>query len=192
MLMGPQPGLGSASGSPAQADEILKFWFQECRPIQWFRGGPELDQLIRTRFGRTVQQAINGNCLDWHQAPTSALALVLLLDQFPRHIWRGRAAAYDGDSQALQLSLLAEKRGWLQQEEQRARRQFWLMPRLHSEDLDVQTQALDLFERWTDPRTHAVALRHREIIRRFGRFPHRNSALKRSSTPDELRQLPPA
>ena len=63
------------------------------------------------------------------------------------------------------------------------------MPRLHSEDLAVQTQALSLFERWTDPRTHAVALRHREIIRRFGRFPHRNSALKRSSTPAELQHL---
>ena len=85
--------------------------------------------------------------------------------------------------------MLAERLGWLQQEEQRARRQFWLMPRLHSEDLEVQTQALSLFERWTDPRTHAMALRHREIIRRFGRFPHRNSAVKRSSTPAELQHL---
>jgi uncharacterized protein (DUF924 family) len=63
------------------------------------------------------------------------------------------------------------------------------MPRLHSEDIDVQTQALSLFEQWTDPRTHAVALRHREIIRRFGRFPHRNIALKRTSTPDEVQHL---
>ena len=178
-----------ASGSPAQADAILNFWFQECRPIQWFQADPGMDSVIRSRFGATVQQAIDGDCQDWHQEPQTALALALLLDQFPRHIWRGKAAAYAGDSQALQLSLLAESHGWLQQEEQRARRQFWLMPRLHSEDLAVQTQALSLFERWTDPRTHAVALRHREIIRRFGRFPHRNSALKRSSTPAELQHL---
>ncbi len=148
-----------------------------------------MDQEIDCRFGATVRQAIDGNCQHWNQAPETALALVLLLDQFPRHIWRGEAAAYGGDRQALELSLLAEERGWLQQEQQRSRRQFWLMPRLHSEDLDVQTQALSLFAQWTDPRTHALALRHREIIRRFGRFPHRNVALKRNSTPDELQHL---
>lgn len=87
-----------------------------------------MDSVIRSRFGAAVQQAIDGDCQDWHQEPQTALALVLLLDQFPRHIWRGKAAAYAGDSQALQLSLLAESHGWLQQEEQRARRQFWLMP----------------------------------------------------------------
>jgi len=178
-----------AFGTPVQAGTILAFWFEECRPIQWFRGGPELDQLIRTRFGGTVQQAIDGECQHWHREPQTALALVLLLDQFPRHIWRGNSAAFSGDRQALEVSLLSEERGWIQQEEQRARRQFWLMPRLHSEDLHVQTQALELFEQWTDPRTHAVALRHREIIRRFGRFPHRNIALQRSSTPDELQHL---
>ena len=178
-----------ATGTPAQADAILTFWFRDCRPIQWFRGGPGMDHAIRDRFGETVQQAIDGDCQHWHRHPQTALALVLLLDQFPRHIWRGKAAAYAGDQQALELSLLAEEKGWLQQETQRARRQFWLMPRLHSEHLDVQTQALPLFEQWTDPRTHAVALRHWEIIRRFGRFPHRNHALKRTSTPDEVQHL---
>ena len=178
-----------AWGTPIQAEEILTFWFLECRPIQWFRGGPGIDQEIHSRFGGTVRQAIDGDWQHWNRDPQTALALVLLLDQFPRHIWRGQAAAYAGDRQALELSLLAEEHGWLQQEEQRARRQFWLMPRLHSEDIDVQTQALSLFEQWTDPRTHAVALRHREIIRRFGRFPHRNIALKRTSTPDEVQHL---
>ena len=100
-----------------------------------------------------MQQAIDGDCQHWHRHPQTALALVLLLDQFPRHIWRGKAAAYAGDQQALELSLLAEEKGWLQQETQRARRQFWLMPRLHSEDLDVQTQALPLLA--MDRSTHA-------------------------------------
>ena len=94
-----------ASGSPAQADAILNFWFQECRPIQWFQADPEMDSVIRSRFGAAVQSAIDGDCQAWPQEPQTALALVLLLDQFPRHIWRGKAAAYAGDSQALQLSL---------------------------------------------------------------------------------------
>ena len=86
-----------ATAAPVQADAILTFWFQDCRPIQWFRGGPGMDHEIRDRFGGTVQQAIDGDCQHWHRHPQTALALVLLLDQFPRHIWRGKPAAYAGD-----------------------------------------------------------------------------------------------
>ena len=121
-----------ATGTPVQADAILTFWFQDCRPIQWFRGGAGMDHEIRDRFGGTVQQAIDGDCQHWHRHQQTALALVLLLDQFPRHIWRGKAAAYAGDQQALELSLLAEQKGWLQHETQRARRQFWLMHSNHA------------------------------------------------------------
>jgi len=71
-----------ATGTPAQADAILTFWFRDCRPIQWFRGGPGMDHAIRDRFGETVQQAIDGDCQHWHRHPQTALALVLLLDQF--------------------------------------------------------------------------------------------------------------
>jgi uncharacterized protein (DUF924 family) len=98
---------------------------------------------------------------------------VLLRDQFPRQIWRDTAMAFSGDRQALALSLQAVELGWL-------------MPLMHSEDQAVQEAALPLFERFTDPRTADFARRHRDVIARFGRFPHRNAALGRLSSAEEL------
>jgi len=160
-------------------ESILSFWFEQTRPVQWFRQDAQFDEKIQSRFGDSVEQALTGNLQHWSNAPTSALALVLLLDQFPRNIWRNTARAFSGDAQALDLSIRAEQQGWIASEPRRPRRQFWLMPRLHSEDLSVQTQALPLFERWTDPRTLTVAQRHRTTIALHGRFPHRDNALGR-------------
>ena len=94
--------------------------------------------------------------------------------------------AFAGDPQALALSLRAVERGWLEAEPEQARRQFWLMPQMHAEDLAVQEAALPLFERFCDPRTADFARRHRDVIARFGRFPHRNAALGRVSGAEEL------
>ncbi len=110
---------------------------------------------------------------------------MLVLDQFPRQIWRDTARAFAGDPQALALSLRAEAEGWIAAEDDQQRRAFWLMPRMHSEDLAVQEAALPLFERFTDPRTADFAHRHRDVIARFGRFPHRNGILGRESSPAE-------
>ena len=160
-------------------ESILSFWFEQSRPVQWFRRDPHFDDKILSSFGPSVEAALAGNLHHWSNAATSGLALVLLLDQFPRNIWRNAARAFSGDAQALDLSIRAERLGWIASEPQQPRRQFWLMPRLHSEDLAVQTQALPLFERWTDPRTLAVAQRHRATIALHGRFPHRDKALGR-------------
>ena len=160
-------------------ESILSFWFEQTRPVQWFRQDAHFDYTIQSRFGDAVEAALTGNLQHWSNAPTSALALVLLLDQFPRNIWRNTGRAFSGDAQALDLSIRAEQQGWIACEPRRPRRQFWLMPRLHSEDLSVQTQALPLFERWTDPRTLVVAQRHRATIALHGRFPHRDNALGR-------------
>ena len=119
------------------AEEVLEFWFQQCRPWQWFRRRDSFDALVRERFGEAVECALAGDLNHWSCAPSSGLALVLLLDQFPRQIWRGEAKAFAGDPQALQLSLEALERGWIAAESQRPRRQFWLMPQLHSEDISV-------------------------------------------------------
>ena len=161
------------------AESILRFWFEESRPVQWFRLDPHFDQRILNRFGDSVEAALRGDLQHWGSTPTSGLALVLLLDQFPRNIWRNTARAFSGDLQALEMSFRAEQQGWIAAESSRPRLQFWLMPRLHSEDLAVQTQALPLFERWTEPRTLAVAQRHRDTIAVHGRFPHRDQALGR-------------
>ena len=174
------------SGQGEQASQVLAFWFSETLPRQWFAKNPAFDALVGERFLGLTRQAIAGELDAWSAEPTAALALVLLLDQFPRQIWRDTAMAFAGDRQALELSLQAVELGWLEAEPQQARRQFWLMPLMHSEDLAVQEVALPLFERLTDPRTADFARRHRDVIARFGRFPHRNAALGRLTSTDEL------
>ena len=169
-----------------QASEVLEFWFVETRPHQWFAKEPAFDDLVQQRFLRLTRRAIAGDLDAWDAEPTGALALVLLLDQFPRQIWRDSAMAFAGDPQALRLSLRAVELGWLETEPEQARRQFWLMPLMHSEDLTVQEAALPLFERFADPRTADFARRHRDVIARFGRFPHRNAALGRVASAEEL------
>ena len=157
-------------------EDVLNFWFDELRPAEWFRVNQKLDQIIINRFHDLVDHALQGHLTSWTKNPSSALALILLLDQFPRHLWRGQAKAFSGDSQALSLSIKAEEQSWIQDEPERAKRQFWLMPRLHSEQLDIHTHALPLFERWTDPRTFALAQHYWRLIATHGRFPHRDGA----------------
>ncbi|MEA5416467.1 DUF924 family protein [Synechococcus sp. BA-132 BA5] len=173
-------------GHGEQAAEVLEFWFVQSRPRQWFAKDSAFDALLREEFLGLTRRAIAGELDTWYAEPTGGLALVLLLDQFPRQIWRDAAMAFAGDPQALALSLQAVERGWLEAEPGQARRQFWLMPLMHSEDLEVQEAGLPLFERFTDPRTVDFARRHRDVIARFGRFPHRNAALGRVSGAEEL------
>ena len=174
------------SGQRDQAGEVLAFWLVETRPRQWFAKDAAFDGLVRDRFFGLTRQALAGELDAWGAEAAGSLALVLLLDQFPRQIWRDTAMAFAGDPQALALSLKAVERGWLETEPEQARRQFWLMPQMHSEDLAVQQAALQLFERFCDPRTADFARRHRDVIARFGRFPHRNAALGRVSSAEEL------
>jgi uncharacterized protein (DUF924 family) len=174
------------SGQREQASQVLAFWFSETQPRQWFAKDLAFDALVGERFVGLTRRAIAGELDAWSAEPTEALALVLLLDQFPRQIWRDTAMAFAGDPQAQALSLQALDRGWVEAEPEEARRQFWLMPLMHSEDLAVQEAALPLFERFSNARTADFAHRHRDVIGRFGRFPHRNEALGRVSSEAEL------
>jgi uncharacterized protein (DUF924 family) len=173
-------------GLEEQATEVLAFWFAEPRPRQWFAKDPAFDELLRQRFLGLTRQAIAGELDAWSSEASKALALVLLLDQFPRQIWRDTALAFAGDPPALTLSLRAVELGWLEAEPEQARRQFWLMPLMHSENLAVQEASQPLFERFTDSRTADFARRHLDVIARFGRFPYRNAALGRVSSAEEL------
>lgn len=174
------------TGHGEEAAEVLEFWFVQSRPRQWFAKDSAFDALLRERFLGLTRRAIAGELDTWHADLAGGLALVLLLDQFPRQIWRDTAMAFAGDPQALALSLRAVELGWLETEPEQARRQFWLMPLMHSEDLAVQEAALPLFERFSDPRTADFARRHLDVIDRFGRFPHRNALLGRVSSAEEL------
>ncbi|MCP9933459.1 MULTISPECIES: DUF924 family protein [Cyanophyceae] len=165
--------------------EVLRFWFEETPPSAWFRPGPDRDRTVRERFGALTDQALDGGLAPWGERPAEALALLLVLDQFPRQIWRDQARAFAGDGQALALTLRAVEAGWVAAEPAPERRPFWLMPLMHSEDPAVQELGLPLFERHTDARTAEFARRHQAVIARFGRFPHRNRILGRPSLPEE-------
>jgi uncharacterized protein (DUF924 family) len=166
--------------------EVLAFWFEAASPSQWFLKDPAFDHQVRERFIGLTRQAVAGELAAWGRQPHTGLALVLLLDQFPRQIWRGSAMAFSGDGAALALSQSGVANGWVAAETDQARRQFWLMPLMHAEDLAVQEAAGPLFEQFTDARTAAFARRHLEVIARFGRFPHRNDSLARVSSSEEL------
>jgi uncharacterized protein (DUF924 family) len=176
----------SAKGDGLKAaSEVLDFWFEQSTPKQWFAKDPTFDATIRQRFDSRVQQALNHELKDWAQEPHTGLALILLLDQFTRHIYRGDPRAFAGDAQALALAQRAVDQGWVTADISLNHRRFYLMPMMHSEDLLVQRDSMPLFATHTDQHTLSFAQQHLAIIERFGRFPHRNQVLSRQSTAQE-------
>ncbi|HEU5057200.1 MAG TPA: DUF924 family protein [Kofleriaceae bacterium] len=190
--------------SGAGIDDILDFWFgpldaEGCadtgHSARWWRKDAALDEEIRRRFGE-VHRAVRARELDsWLTEPRGRLAQVIVLDQFSRNMFRGTPAAFASDPRALQIALDAIERG-----DHRAlpldQRTFLFMPLMHSEDLAQQDRMLGLFSELRDQAPPAVRERfagfvkfaemHRDIVRRFGRFPHRNAILDRPSTPEEI------
>ncbi|MEO1243403.1 MAG: DUF924 family protein [Pseudomonadota bacterium] len=171
------------------AEAILSFWFDETKPYQWFRRDPAFDQAIRRRFGALHDAARHGKLDVWRAHPRNALALIILLDQFSRNIYRDDPRAFAQDAQALDVAREAIRRRFdrLYAPKERA---FFYMPFMHSEGLAAQEQCVRLFKA-SLPATDNMpfAKSHRDIIRRFGRFPHRNRILGRTSTPAEIAYL---
>ena len=161
------------------AEDILRFWFEECKPWQWFRSDLDFDRSVSERFRPLAEAAQEQGLIEWEVSQTSSLALVLLLDQFSRQIWRDQARAFQGDLRAQRLSHLALDQHWLEHEPQKARRQFWLMPLLHAERLETVNKAIPLLERWVDISTADVARRNRDMLIKHGRYPWRDGALGR-------------
>jgi uncharacterized protein (DUF924 family) len=179
----------------SQAEKILDFWFgqpgQEIygKPRQiWFAKKPEFDLEVRSRFLSDYEQAAAGNLDEWKDSPLSCLALILLLDQFPRNMFRGTAQAFATDWQALSTAQYAVAQAY-DRKLLPVQRWFIYCPFEHSENLEHQNQAVALFGQLGDDPDSAdtinYAIRHREVILRFGRFPHRNEILGRVSTPEE-------
>ena len=172
----------------AKKEEILNFWFKECKPEQWFKKNEDVDQMIENRFSISIENAIAGNMGNWEESETGCLALIILLDQFTRNIFRDTPRAFAGDKRALALSQLCCDKDYLTNPDIQ-RRQFMLMPMMHSENLAVQDAALPLFKKYASKKDYEYAEKHREIIARFGRFPHRNVILGRKSINEELEFL---
>ena len=172
----------------AEKEEILNFWFIECKPEQWFKKNEDFDRMIEKRFSGTIEDAIEGKLDSWEETETGCLALIILLDQFTRNVFRDTPRAFAGDERALVLSKLCFNKDYLTNLDIH-RRQFMLMPMMHSENLAVQDAALPLFKKYASEKDYEYAEKHRDIIARFGRFPHRNVILGRKSTNEELEFL---
>lgn len=174
-------------GAMANPDDILAFWLDEIGPKGWYSAGEELDQLIRDRFEDTYKQACDGALSLWLTYPSGTLAYIILMDQFPRNMFRDDAQAFATDKFGLAAAKAAINKGWDTRIDEPAR-QFFYLPLMHSENLCDQDRCVRLIcermpEGGDDNLLHARA--HREVIRRFGRFPHRNEALGRTSSDAE-------
>ncbi len=167
------------------AEEVLRFWLDEVGPEGWYAGGEALDQMCRSRFLGLWERGAQGELDDWACGPRGALGLVVLLDQLPRNMFRGDARAFASDGRALANAKDAINRG-LDLQVADPERQFLYMPLMHSEIMADQDRSVRLFLlriAGRDSLKHAIA--HRAVIRRFGRFPYRNAALGRKTTPEE-------
>ena len=174
--------------APARIEEILRFWFEELTPDDWFGGGVTVDGRIRERF-RDLHEALREQVPEsWRASPRGLLGAVIALDQFPRNMYRDDPRAFAADGVALGLAREALARGF-DREVSNDERKFLYLPFEHSEDPAEQVRSVQLFTTLGDEDNLSYALRHKEIIDRFGRFPHRNKVLGRNSTPEEAEFL---
>jgi uncharacterized protein (DUF924 family) len=188
-------------------EEVLDFWFGEldesgradaARSARWFRKDAAFDQEIATRFGALHAAVARGERDSWLSSPRGRLAYVIVLDQFSRNMFRDSARAFACDERALHAALAGIERG-VDRQLRFEERPFLYMPLMHSEDLANQERCVALFTAYRDEQSGALKTRvagslkyaeqHRDIIRRFGRFPHRNALLGRTSTGDEVEFL---
>ncbi|OKH20139.1 hypothetical protein NIES593_19810 [Hydrococcus rivularis NIES-593] len=178
-----------------QFEDILEFWFGKPKAAnygklhkEWFIKNINFDKEVRSRFLETYQKAASGKLNSWQESPLSCLALIIVLDQFPRNMFRDKPQAFATDELALKFAKYACDRDF-DKELLSVQRWFIYCPFEHSENLEDQQKAVELFSTLKDDPDSASAIdyayRHLEVIKRFGRFPHRNKILGRQSTPEE-------
>ena len=184
-LMITEPVLTRLAPAPRALD-VIQFWI-DAGPARWFAKDPEFDRTFRDRFLADHESAARGELMHWQSTPDGALALVILLDQFPRNAFRGTRRMYDTDAMARRVASTAFAAGY-DRLISPSLQTFLLLPYAHSEDLADQERAVALARRISD-NDLAHAEHHRDIVRRFGRFPHRNRILGRESTSEEQRYL---
>ncbi|ACB34395.1 protein of unknown function DUF924 [Leptothrix cholodnii SP-6] len=190
----------ASPGRPAEAQAVLDFWFGppgdpgHLQPRrQWFEKDAAFDALIGTRFGPLIESGLAGELMSWADETGSALAEIIVLDQFPRNLFRGTPRAFAGDSLALEAATRLVKRG-ADRRLSGVQRQFVYLPFEHAESMVAQHCSMALFEQLGRDEPGLAGLldwarRHHDIVARFGRFPHRNPILGRVSTADEIEFL---
>lgn len=166
-------------------EDILKFWFEELESKSWWVKDSKLDDSIKSRFGTVHSSATLGELYSWRQTPQGALAEIIVIDQFSRNIYRGTAKSFAHDSQALTLAQIAIEKGFNSQLSQ-VEQQFLYLPFMHSESKLIHEEAVKLYSQLEQGYGYDFELKHKAIIDRFGRYPHRNSILGRQSTQEEI------
>ena len=170
--------------------EVLNFWFVETDPSLWFQKNAEFDTLITDKYESTYIMAQDGLCDTWAGDADGALALILILDQFPRNMYRNTRKAYATDNKALLIAKQAISKGFDQVLVPEKKR-FMYLPYMHSEAMSDQVKSVSLFKAMSDvdPLGYEYALKHYAVIEEFGRYPHRNQALERENTTEEKNYL---
>lgn len=166
--------------------DVIKFWFEEVRPEQYWVKDPEFDKLIESKFGSLHNKAISGQLASWRDEQESALAEIIILDQFSRNIYRNDKRSFAYDDLALELSMKAIEKGF-DNSLSKEKLLFLYLPFMHSEDKDIHVKAVELFK--SKNLDLEYEYKHKAIIDRFGRYPHRNKILGRESTPEEIEFL---
>ncbi len=168
--------------------EILKFWFEEIKPAQIWIKDKNFDQLIIDRFSAVYQQACQCELYQWRETADGRLAEIIVLDQFSRNMFRDSAKAFAYDSLVLSLSQQALSIG-ADKEIDKNKRSFMYLPFMHSESKTIHKQALEIYQNHGVQSSLDFEIKHKAIIDRFGRYPHRNKVLSRESTTQELEFL---
>ncbi len=169
-------------------EEVLDFWFEEIDPKKWWTKDNVFDELIRNRFGTLHGQAAQAECWTWRTSAKGRLAEIIVLDQFSRNLYRDSPKAFAADPMALALAQEAVAGKWDTQLTN-VERNFLYMPYMHSESALIHEQAVKLFSANNRPDNLDFEYKHKAIIDRFGRYPHRNKVLGRDSTAEELEFL---
>jgi uncharacterized protein (DUF924 family) len=169
-------------------NDVIKFWFEEIDPKQRWIKDPKFDALITQRFGSLYKKAANGELKNWRKSAKGSLAEIIILDQFSRNIFRDTPNAFATDALALEASKEAIANGF-DKEINTEYLSFLYMPFMHSESKEIHKIAINLFNKAGIENSYEYELRHKAIIDRFGRYPHRNKILGRESTEEEIEFL---
>ena len=170
------------------ATNVIQFWFEDIEPRQQFSKDLKFDQLVRAKFGETYQLAKQGLLYAWREHPLDALAEIIVLDQLSRNMFRGTPKAFAADTIALVLAQEAIRKKF-DKELDNSKKSFFYMPFMHSESKEIHDIALFLFDQPGLEDSFNFEVKHKAVIDRFGRYPHRNEILERESTADELEFL---
>lgn len=165
--------------------EILDFWFEKLNPNQWWKEDAIVDNLIKEKFLDIHNQAIKGELWSWRNDPQASLAEIIIIDQFSRNIYRGKPKSflYDGIALVLAQSVIDKN---LYQQLSLVQKSFLYLPYMHSESSKIHEEAVRLYGSLGLKENYEIELKHKAIIDRFGRYPHRNKVIGRDSTPDEI------